>query len=131
MSRSTIVNIVAAIILLSHGLAHMPGFASRWRLSPRFPYKTTILAGHLDVGDIGAKVVGALWLLLVIDFAIVAWGAYEGASWWPLGTLAAASGSLLLCLIDWPETSIGVAIDVVLIVIVFVWRAGLGLIRLS
>jgi len=123
--------IVAAIILLVHGISHLPGFEGPWKLSARFPYKTTILAGRLDVGDVGAKVVGVLWLLLVIDFAIVAWAAYVGAAWWPLGALVAASGSLLLCLVDWPETSVGVVIDVALIVIIVIWKSGLGLIRLG
>ena len=124
-------NVVVAIILLMHGLAHLPGFERPWKLSARFPYRTTILAGRLDVGDVGAKVVGVLWLLLVIDFAIVAWAAYVGAAWWPLGALAAASGSLLLCLVDWPEMSIGVVIDVALIVVIVVWKSGLGLTRLG
>ena len=113
------------------GSAICPGSSVRGRLSARFPYKTTILAGRLDVGDVGAKVVGALWLLLVIDFALVAWAAYEGASWWPLGTLAAASASLLLCLVDWPETSIGVVVDIALILIIVIWKSGLGVIRLG
>jgi len=82
------------------------------------------------VGFIGAKVVGALWLLLVIDFAFVAWAALRGLAGWHLGVLQAAVGSLLLCLVDWPETRLGVAIDVALIVVVGVWRSGLGLIRL-
>ena len=125
------INVLAAIFLLVHGLGHLPGFAGRWRLSARYPYTTTILAGRLDVGRIGTRVVGALWLLLVIDFALVAWLAYAGASWWMLGVLEAASGSLVLCLVDWPETSIGVAVDVVLIVIATVWWAGLGLIRIG
>ncbi len=123
--------IVAAILLLIHGLSHLPGFLGPWKLSPSVPYKTTILAGRLDVGAIGAKVVGALWLLLVIDFALVAWAAYVGAAWWPLGALAAASASLLLCLVDWPETRIGVAIDIALIVIIVVWKSGLGLFRIG
>jgi hypothetical protein len=131
VSRSTIVNIVAASILVIHGLSHLPGFVGPWRLSAKFPYKTTILAGRLDVGDVGAKVVGGLWLLLVIDFAVVAWAAYVGAAWWPLGALGAASGSLLLCLVDWPEMSIGAVIDVALIVIIVIWKSGLGLIRLG
>lgn len=124
-------NVVAAIILLAHGLGHLPGFTGRWRPSAQFPYKTTILAGRLEIGSVGTKVVGVLWLLLVVDFAIVAFLAYKGVPWWTIGVLEAASGSLLLCLVDWPETSIGVVIDVVLIIIVVVWRAGLGVIRLG
>jgi hypothetical protein len=127
----SVLNVVAAGILLVHGLAHLPGFVGRWKLSARFPYKTTILGGRLDVGDVGAKVVGVLWLMLVIDFAVVAWLAYRGAPSWPLGALAVASGSVLLCLIDWPETMIGAVIDVVVVVVIFIWQSGLGLLRLG
>ena len=128
---SKVMRFVAAIILFAHGLAHIPGFVAPWRLSTKFPYKTTIFAGHLDVGRFGARVVGGLWLLMAINFAIVAWAAKQGAAWWPLGALEAAVGSLLLCLVDLPEAGIGVAVDVVLIAVIFAWRAGLGLLRLS
>ena len=89
------------------------------------------MGGRLDVGDVGAKVVGVLWLMLFIDFAGVAWVAYAGAPWWPLGALIVASGSLLLCLFDWPDTIIGVVIDLVLIILIVIWQSGLGLIRLG
>ena len=124
-------NVVAAAVLVLHGLAHLPGFLVLWRLSAGSPYKTTILGGRLDLGDAGAKVMGVLWLLLVVGFALVAWSAYRGAPWWPLGALGVASGSLLLCLIYLPETIIGVVIDAVLIAAIVTWKAGLGLIRLG
>jgi hypothetical protein len=131
VSRSIVLNIVAAAALILHGMAHLPGFLVLWRLSAGSPYKTTIIGGRLDLGDVGAKVMGVLWLLLVISFALVAWFAFMGAPWWPLGALSVASGSLLLCLLYWPETKIGVVIDVVLIVAIVIWKAGLGLIRLG
>ena len=34
-------------------------------------------------------------------------------------------------LVDWPEMSMGVIIDVALIVIIVIWKSGLGLIRLG
>ena len=124
-------NVVAAVILAAHGLAHLPGFVGPWKFSAGVPYKTTILGGRLDVGDVGAKVVGVLWLLLAVAFVLLAWVAYAGAPWWPLGALAVASVSLLLCLIHWPETIIGVVIDILLIIVILTWQSGLGLIRLG
>jgi hypothetical protein len=131
LATTPIVNVAVAIILLVHGIAHLPGCVGRWRPKENFPYQTTILGGRIEVGRVGGLVVGGLWLLLAIYFALVAWAAFTGASWWPSGVVQVAFGSLLLCLVDWPEAKIGVAVDVALILIVVGWHAGLGVIRLG
>ena len=124
---SLALNITAAAILLAHGLAHLVGFVGPWRLNERVAYKTTILAGRVDIGNAGAKIVGLLWLLLAIDFALVAVGAYAGAAWWPYGALATALTSLVLCLLSWPDATIGAFIDIGIAVIIVIWRVGLRL----
>jgi hypothetical protein len=123
--------ILAALVLLAHGVAHVPSFLGRWRLTPLVPYETTILGGRMNVGGVGARIVGLLWLLLAIDFGLLAWGAYAGAAWWSYEALATAVVSLLFCVSAWPGTSIGVFVNVALIIVIAVWRAGLGLIRLG
>ena len=122
-------NIAAAVILFAHGLAHLVGFVGPWRLNARVPYKTTILADRVDIGNLGAKIVGLLWLFLAIDFALVAWGASAGATWWPLAALATALVSLVLCLLTWPDAMYGAFVDIGIIVVIMVWRIGLGFIR--
>ena len=127
----TAVNITAAAILLAHGLAHLVGFVGPWRLNPRVPYKTTILAGRIDLGNLGSKIVGLLWLLLAIDFALVAWGASAGAAWWPLAAVATALISLVLCLLAWPDSMLGAFVNIGIVVIIVIWRVGLGFFQRS
>lgn len=128
-AMQTALNILAAAILLAHGLAHVVGFVGPWRLSPRVPYKTTVLAGRMELGNLGTKIVGLVWLLLTIDFALVAWGAYAGAAWWPLAAVATALISLVLCLLTWSETKVGAFVDIGIVVVIVGWRVGLGLVE--
>ncbi len=111
-------NIAAAILLLLHGFAHLVGFVGAWRLSPTVPYKTTVLNGRFDLGDGGIRVFGILWLLTALTFAVAAIGAFTRASWWGTLTLAVALFSSVLCVLAWPETRIGLLVNVVLIALV-------------
>jgi hypothetical protein len=127
-AMQTVLNMVAAAILVAHGLAHLVGFVGAWRLSPQVPYKTTILAGRMDLGSLGTKIVGLLWLLLAIDFALVAWGASAGAAWWPLAAVATALTSLVLCLLAWPDAMYGAFVDAGIVILIVVWRVGVAFI---
>jgi hypothetical protein len=88
-------------LLVVHGIAHLVGFVVPWRLlvSADMPYKTTILAGRLDVGANGIRLVGVLWLLV----GAMTIGA--GMAWlvnWPdpiVLTAAAILFSLALCIV--------------------------------
>ena len=117
------VSIAVAIALFAHGFAHVVGFVGPWRLSTKIPYKTTILAGRAELGDVGIKIVGVLWLLLALDFALLAWGAAGRSAWWEKGTLITAGGSLLLCLVDWPDARIGALVNTAIIAILLALRA--------
>jgi hypothetical protein len=105
-------------LLVAHGIAHFVGFAVPWRLlaSPEMPYKTTILHGRLDVGAVGIRVVGVLWL--VTGATMIAAGAAWLIAWsdpvvWTLGALGA---SLVLCVAEWPLTRIGLAVNVAVLI---------------
>jgi len=117
------VSIAVAIALFAHGFAHIVGFVGPWRLSEKIPYRTTILAGRVDLGKVGIRILGVLWLALALDFALVAWGAAAHMLWWQNGALITASGSLLLCLIDWPDTRIGALVNVAIIAVLLAMRA--------
>ena len=58
--------LAAAALLVLHGLVHLIGFVVPWRLadltSGGFAYTTTVLAGRLDLGTTGARIVGLLWV---------------------------------------------------------------------
>jgi hypothetical protein len=46
--------IVLALLLLAHGVAHLPGFLVSWQLRsfPEMPYRTAFLGGSVDVGEL-------------------------------------------------------------------------------
>jgi hypothetical protein len=73
--------VLLGMVLVLHGLVHLIGFVVPWRLadlsSEGFVYKTTLLAGNLDIGAVGIQGVGVLWLLAAIGF-------WQGANWWHL-----------------------------------------------
>lgn len=109
--------IVLALLLLGHGVAHLPGFLVAWRLRsfPELPYHTTVLGGTLDVGDGGMRVLGGAWALLAMLVALSAVGVllrWEGVLA-PLPWILAAS--LAICLLGWPEARLGVLANLVLL----------------
>ena len=106
-----------AVLMLAHGVAHLPGFAASWRLTrlPELPYHTTLLAGRLDVGDVGMRVAGALWLAAALGFFLAAGGAVLGRDWWiPLAIVVAVT-SLALCVLEWPASRVGVPVNLVIL----------------
>src|SRR3989304_1591381 len=76
-------------LLLAHGLIHLIGFVVPWKIAAPegFSYKTTILAGRLDLGDGGIRFVGVLWLLATVVFVLAAVGLWTEQSGWGAGRL--------------------------------------------
>jgi len=108
--------IALAILMALHGVAHLVGFAGAWSLAPEgVPYKTTVLAGHVDLGDVGIRAVGLLWLATAAAFLFAGLAAVRGTAWWPQLALGVAAVSLLLSATEWPEARIGVAINALII----------------
>lgn len=110
--------IVLAIILFLHGFAHLVGFAGSWRLIADVPYKTTLLGGTVDVGDVGVRATGLIWLALALAFAVAGSAVIYQAHWWPVLVVVTATMSLLMCLVAWPEAQAGAALDAALIAVV-------------
>lgn len=113
---------VLAIVLAAHGIAHLVGFVSSWQLAvlPELPYKTTILGGSFDVGDVGVRVIGLLWLLAAVTFAVAAFAIATETRWAFRLTLFAVVASLFLCAAAWPDSRIGVAVNAGLLLILIV-----------
>jgi hypothetical protein len=106
---------IAALMAL-HGIAHVVGFAGAWQIAPEgFPYRTTVLKGHVDLGNVGIRVVGVLWLVLAVGFVTVAVGAVGGVAWWTAAALGVATVSLLLSILEFPEARLGVVINLLII----------------
>ena len=111
--------IALVIVLVGHAVAHVVGFVGPWRLisSAELPYKTTLLAGRIDVGDGGIRIVGLLWLAMGCAF-IAASAALALRKPEAFAFMAVvAGGSLSLCLVGWPEARIGLFVNVALLVL--------------
>ena len=110
----------AAVVLALHGVIHLIGFVSPWRIVSLegFAYRTTILGGAQDVGDVGVRVIGLVWLGLTFGFLAAGYAVWRGKTWAVGLTGALALVSLMVCGAGLPETSAGVAIDVVILVAV-------------
>jgi hypothetical protein len=110
----------AAIFIALHGLVHWIGFAVPWRLitTESFTYATTALGGQLELGEVGARVVGALWLPVLAAFVVAAYGMWSRVSWSLPVLAASAASSLVLCVLALPAAIAGVVIDVAILLVV-------------
>jgi hypothetical protein len=105
--------VIFVLILIGHGFAHLSGFFLAWPITifKDMPYKTTILGKHIDVGDLGIRVVGLLWLIAALAFAFSAILVLTRISWWLPFTGAATAFSFLLCIAEWPDARIGAFVN--------------------
>jgi hypothetical protein len=108
---------IAAILLALHGVIHLIGFVTPWRIATLegFAYRTTVFGGALDVGDAGAQVIGLVWLGLTVGFLAAGYGIWRRTRWAVGLTVVLAVVSLVVCLLGLPEAGAGVAIDVVIL----------------
>ena len=105
-----------ALLMVAHGFAHLVGFVVAWeiRAFPDAPFHTTILNNSLDVGLLGTRIVGLLWLLAAVAFVFAASGVALRQAWWPVVTTIIIAASLILCVVGWPEARIGVYVNLVI-----------------
>jgi hypothetical protein len=108
-----IVIVIAALVLGLHGLIHLMGATVYLKLGEvqGLAYKTTILGGRVDLGDVGIAVFGALWILPALGFVAAALGLLEGWDWWKLALLATTLVSAVLTVLDWNVAFMGAIVD--------------------
>jgi hypothetical protein len=113
-----------AFFLLVHGIAHLPGFVVPWRLTAlrEMPYRTTLLNGAVDAGPVGARLVGLLWLLAGLGCVATAVVALSGVPGWPPFALGVLGLSLVLSIVGWPESRIGVVVNLALLAVLLLGR---------
>ena len=111
--------IVLSVLLLGHGVAHLPGFLVdlRLRSSRELPFRTTVLSGAVDIGEAGIKVVGLAWLTVTITFGVLAIAAFVRVPWWPPFAYLAVGLSIPLCLLGWPEARLGILANLVILML--------------
>jgi len=79
-------------------------------------YHTTVLGGRVDLGDIGIRIEGILWLVTALGFIVVGIRLAVLRRLEPLPILEVTLFSVVLCLLGLPEASVGVVIDAVILV---------------
>jgi hypothetical protein len=108
--------ITLAVLMTLHGMAHLVSYVEAWQLMPRsFPCKTTILAGRVDLGDAGTRVVGMIWLAVAVAFVLSAAGAVVGAAWWASLAFGVAATSLVLSAVELPQARPGLVINLLIL----------------
>ena len=111
--------IVLSVLLLGHGVAHLPGFLVDLRLRSirELPFRTTVLGGSVDIGSAGIKVVGLAWLTAAIALGVLAIAVFVRVPWWPPFAYLAVGLSILLCVLGWPEARLGLLANLVILML--------------
>lgn len=119
-----ILRLAATAVLAAHGLIHLIGFLVPWRITEveGFTYRTTALAGTVELGETGALVLGLAWLAIAAGFVVAAVGVWRRAAWAPGLTAGLAIASLVVCALGLPETVAGIVVNVAILAIV-AWTA--------
>jgi hypothetical protein len=117
------VSYLAAFVLIAHGLIHLLGTTVYLRLGEvaGFPYKTTLFGNSWDVGQIGIGMFGAMWAVAAVGFIVAAIAMLTGSSWWQPVLIGVTVFSLLLTGLDWNLAFAGVALNLMILVLLF-WR---------
>lgn len=113
--------ILAAVVLVAHGLIHLMGATVYLRLGEikGFAYKTTLLNGRWELGATGIGVFGALWAVAALGFVVATLGMLTDSSWWQPALIGAAVFSLVLTGLDSSLAFAGIALNIVILVSVF------------
>ena len=105
-----------ALLLLGHGIAHLPGFLVGWQLAsfPELPFRITVLAHTVDVGVVGARLVAVGWMIASLMFVVLAVAVALRPTGRPRLLPVALALSTLLCVLGWPEARIGLVSTVLM-----------------
>jgi len=116
--------ILAAVLLVAHGLIHLIGTTVYLRLAEieGFAYKTTLLGGRWDLGAAGIGVFGALWAVATVGFIAAAIGMLTNSSWWQPALIAVTIFSLILTALDSSLAFAGIGLNIAILIAVFWMR---------
>lgn len=111
------IRLAGAIVVALHGVIHLIGFVVPWRIATvdGFPYRVTALGGLTDLGGVGVRVVGLVWLACAVGFIVAGVGIERRAPWALPLTAVLATVSIAVCVLGLPETSAGVVVNVAIL----------------
>jgi len=102
--------------LTAHAIAHLAGFAWPWWVLEPLPSPPDDATW---VGDAMIRATSVVWLLLALGFLLAAFAALRGSTVWRGVTAGAAIASLVLSIVCWPGSLLGVPIN--LTILAMVW----------
>jgi hypothetical protein len=116
--------VLLAVALLIHGTAHVVGFVVPWKLiaSAEVPYRTTVLAGAVDIGALGVRIVGIAWLGVALLFVALAGSVIQHTMWWYEGAFLLVGVSLALCVLGLPQSRPGLFANGAIVALLVVGR---------
>ncbi len=108
------------IFFILHGLVHLLWFVVPWRITTvdGLPYSTKVLINRVDVGEVGIRIVGLLWLVATVGWGAAGVSLILLAPWWQGLAIAVALFSSLLGILGLPIAKVGLLIDVMVLVAV-------------
>lgn len=116
---------ILAALLIIHGLFHILGFLIFFRFieSEEIQYSTQVLGGRLDVGDLGMRVLGLIWLLVLVGMVAAGIGLLLGISWWFSAAMWSTLISTVVLVIGLPDTRVGLLANALIFILLFVGRS--------
>ena len=110
-------HIIIGLFFIAHGVAHLVGFLSYWRIVnfEEMPYSTKQLMGRIDAGETGIRVIGVLWLVGALAFIASGLGLIFLQPWWQTLTLYTVIYSLALSIFSLPFSRYGLIINIIIL----------------
>lgn len=106
---------IAALVLLGHGLGHTIGFAASWsNIQTGLPDEPWILGGDVRMKSATGKAFGLVFLLATVLFVIAAALSLAGGQDWRTFALAGSLASAAAILPWWNSVIVGVKLGFVL-----------------
>jgi hypothetical protein len=115
------IKIIAALVLITHGLIHFMSTIVYMKLGEiqGFNYKTTLLGGRWDLGVNGIRSFGALWIFPAVGFIVIGIALLMNLSWWRSMLLPVTLFSLILTDVDWNIAYAGLIVNIAILGLVW------------
>ena len=113
---------LVGIFFICHGIVFPIWGGVYWKLYTieDLPYTTKVLWNRVDVGAVGIRIVGVLWLLSGLVWIIAGIGLVLLAPWWSAVTIAAALFSSIVCILGLPDGKWGLLINLAILALIYV-----------
>jgi lysylphosphatidylglycerol synthetase-like protein (DUF2156 family) len=113
---------IAFIVLNLHGIVHLMGTAVYLKMGEveGMGYKTTLLGGRWDLGEIGIGVIGVLWAAAALGFIAVALAIAAKWRWARPALLGVTLFSLALTILDWERAYAGAVINIAILAVLLI-----------